>query len=158
MNPSVLPPEEALGFLWRKMEDGVPVHRIALAKPHLDEMYFVDTRPDPKSWPELMRWAQLDDAHMGFISRGCRRPHAVVYNLETVENIVSRLVGGSSFIPDDEYQIRLFIRTNILGVWAGEKTPYLFSGQKNPDTIAQIDRWFGQNFESTTKQSGVGND
>lgn len=118
------------GYGWRKYECGVPVYRATEAA--LDPGYrerLLWPAVDEGQFPLLNRWEKLEEAFVGFVSRGLEEPHACAYSASIAMRIVSdQLLSSRMWIDGidaaDAYE---FFLTNFLGVWFGDRTPFFLS-------------------------------
>lgn len=119
------------GYLWRKYHTAIPVH--CPRPPHLPEdgVYHLWPAEDDGARPDLNRWDGLEDAFLGYCSRGTE-VLCVCYDMQRA---LAALLGKGFYRTfnkgSDAAELREFFRDNFLGVYFGDRTPFFFSA--SPD-------------------------
>ncbi len=116
-------------WLWRKYECGLPAV-IFSGQPweELEDKLVVWPALDCVQWPGLNRWQGLHSSFFGFASRGLAAPHACVYSATgVVQQLEAGLLSRSWVEGVDAAERCDWLIGNLLGVWMGEKTPYLMT-------------------------------
>lgn len=63
---------------------------------------------------------------MGFVSYGIEAPHACAYDARKVFQISGESILAKTWLTGvDAAEVWEFVCGNLLGIWLGEKTPYL---------------------------------
>lgn len=122
-----------LGYVWRKYEVGVPLYDYTpdALSPGYKDLVIWHSLPS-SCHPSLNRWEGLDEAFMGFISRGLDAPHACAYEAEKAIEIISREHLAKTWIPGaDAAEAYGHVLSNFLGVWFGQRTPYFVHNSQN---------------------------
>ncbi len=131
---------EAYG--WRKYECPVPIGRHTGGEIDIShDGYLIWYGQDHGQYKHLNRWMSMEDAFLGFISRGYGPPIAVAYSIDKVAGLLATSALMSRlWIPGaDAAEAVEFISQCIAGVWMGEKTPFLISVSGGWDsTLRQI--------------------
>ena len=128
------------GYGWRKYECPAPLFRYVGGPPDPGcSEYLLWTAVDAGRCKGLSRWAGLDDAFLGFVSRGFGPLTACAYAADSVFKI---LAAGDiltrSWIPgSDAAEAVEFVRGNLLGVWMGPHTPFLVSTTRSWDELVK---------------------
>lgn len=126
-----------VGYAWRKYECGRPVYDF---QPPVDERQLILWPAAPGSQlPELNRWEGLRRAFIGFVSLGLAAPHACAYSAATALEVISQEILARTWMegPDaaDAYE---YLTGNLLGVWLGDRTPYLITNGPELEEILKI--------------------
>lgn len=117
------------GYAWRKYECGVPVYRYADGDQFTaSSKLILWPTAVGLQFPRLNRWEKLDSALMGFISVGLAEPHACAYSASAVLRLVGERLMARTWIDGaDAAEAYEYMLGNLLGVWLGNRTPYLVS-------------------------------
>lgn len=117
------------GYAWRKYDCGVPLFRFqGPAAPALlaRDQLVLWCASDEGQHPHLNRWEGLGKAFVGFVSKGLLPPTACAYDARSALEILFSEVLARTWIPGaDEVQAYEYLVQHLLGVWMGEKTPFL---------------------------------
>jgi hypothetical protein len=127
-------------WLWRKYELGRPA-KVFARQPwsELEDGLIIWPAIEEGQWPELNRWQGLDNAFFGFASLGLAAPHACVYLATNVLSAADNGLLAKTWTDGADAAERYeWLTGNILGIWMGEKTPYLLT--ENSDFIKIFQR------------------
>ncbi len=116
-------------YLWRKYECGVPA-RVYTGQvvEELEHGLLIWPGVDQGQHPKLNRWQNLGPAFFGFVSRGMAPPHACVYLAAKVREIAEGGLVHKTWIEGaDAAAVYDWMVGNLVGVWMGDKTPYLMT-------------------------------
>jgi hypothetical protein len=129
------------GFGWRKYECPAPLFRHNGGQPDPScREYLLWPTADNGRHRRLTRWDGLDEAFLGFVSRGFGPAIAVAYSADAVFRILTAgdILTRAWFPAVDAADAVEFVRGNLLGVWMGDRTPFLVSATPSwEDLVAQ---------------------
>lgn len=116
-------------FAWRKYECPAEVHIFQGCADPGYTGYVLWPSAGIWKYPHLARWDGLQGAFTGFVSRGFGPPIATAYSLDGVfENLkAGELLSRTWNAGADAAEFTEFVVYNLLGVWMGDKTPFLIS-------------------------------
>ena len=119
-------PPDPIAWAWRRYQLGVPVWEPTMdsAKPGCLTFW---ASADHKQQPSLNRWENLEPSFAGFVGDGVNV--ACAY---WVSSILRQLKDGDLVFrtwnsATDAAEAVEFIEQQLLGVWFGEKTPFLLT-------------------------------
>lgn len=125
-------------FGWRKYECPVPLSIFSGDDIDLSHRgYLLWYCKDAGQYPHLNRWQDMEGAFLGFVSRGHGPPIACAYSITQIGDMLSKgELMSRHWIPGaDAAEAVDFITKFLLGVWMGEKTPFLVSVSDDWDAI-----------------------
>lgn len=124
MTPSQRP--EPTLFGWRRYEVQVPLYTPPLGGLLDPERRCFYPSADEGQYPKLSRWDELlAPAFRGFVAYGGEPPHATAYDYESALELMGGMISPTYNEFADAVNRRELVATQLLGVWFGEKTPYL---------------------------------
>jgi hypothetical protein len=120
-------PPEPVAWGWRKYQAGVPVWDTSMV-PASDGHLMLWTAEDHGQLPHLNRWENMEVAFAGFVGNGggtlaCAYWLAGVMKLLKDGDLMLRTWNSAV----DVAEAVEFIEYNLLGVWFGDKTPFLLT-------------------------------
>jgi hypothetical protein len=114
-------PLEPIVWAWRKYQLGVPAyHASMVADP---SRLFFRAAQDAGQLPECNRWEGLEVAFAGFVGRG-----GAVATAYWLSDILKLLQSGDLIFRTWHPAVD-FVNYQFLGVWFGEKTPFILTHQ-----------------------------
>jgi hypothetical protein len=142
---STIPVPLRAGYLWRRYEMGVPVCMPAWPMSPKFRGYVLWPAVDTGQLPALNRWDRLAGAFAGFVASSWGEPRACAYDLQAVLRLLQNEVVGRVWIPGaDAAEVVEYLFGNLLGVWMGEKTPFMLSSAETLDE--EVSRFFKKSF------------
>lgn len=120
------PEPQPAAWAWRRYQLGVPVRYVGMEPLPPGSLGFWPS-PDHNQLPSLNRWENLEPSFAGFVGDGTNM--ACAYWLSS---ILKQLKGGDLVFrtwltASDAAEAVEFVEQQLLGVWFGEKTPYILT-------------------------------
>lgn len=122
-------PPEPVAWAWRKYQAGLPVWDPTML-PASDGRLMLWRTTDYGQLPHLNRWENMESAFAGFVGNG-GGTLASAYWLGGIMKLLKEgeLMSRTWNSAVDLAEAVEFVEYNLLGVWFGDKTPFVLTGK-----------------------------